>query len=202
MKKIQLSIIILVVIILFAAGDYFVNAPGSIQISDAPVTQNDQVTQIEDQYSNLTQELLDFQSTELQYTIAKRDRSKQVFEKFDLSTLNNVVIYMNALKSVNADNSPIVIYEIQGRKNQGALIYQNMKLKIIDQMESKGIINEVTDYGYNGFFYNDPSNENIGYLVSQIKDNIFAFQYNKADQNNFITIQSMINALMEIDLLI
>ena len=201
MKKAQLFIIILVVIVLFSAGDYFVNAPGSLKTTDTVSSQKGQNAQIEDPYPNLVQELLDMNPTELQYKIVKRERSKQIFERFDMSTLNNVVIYLNTLRGSDT-STPIVIYEIQGKKNQGSLIYQNLKLKIIDQMASNGMVNEVTDYGYNAFFYNDPGNENTGYLVSQIKDNIFGFQYRKANQDNFTTIKSMINALMEIDLLI
>lgn len=202
MKKAQLFIIILIVIVIFATGDYLVNAPGTIKTADI-TTQSEITTQVEDPYPNLIQELLDFSAPEFNYTIVKRERSKQIFEKFDLSTLKNAIIHANALKSEESDaGSPIVIYEIQGKKNQGALIYQNLKLKIIDQMASKGTVNEVTDYGYNAFFYNDPDNENTGYLVSQIKDNIFGFQYSKANADNFNTIKSMTNALMEIDLII
>ncbi len=203
MKKVQLFIIILVVIILFSAGDYFVNMPGGLNTADTTASQAGATSQVEDSYPNLIQELLDL-NNEFQYTIIKRDRSKQIFEQFDLSTLSNVAIYMNTLKGtgVKESSSPIVIYEIHGKKNQGALTYQNLKLKIVDQMARSGIVNEVTDYGYNSFFYNDPKNENSGYLVSQIEDNIFGFQYSKADKNNFTTIKSMINALMEMDLLI
>ena len=201
MKKVQLFIIILVVIILFSAGDYFVNAPGSIKTADTTNFMQGQVNQIEDPYPNLVQELLDIKGDELEYRVVKRERNIQIFEKFDLSTLSNAVIFLNTLQSTNT-GSPIAIYEIQVKKNQGSLIFHNLKLKIIDQMGRSGTVNEVTNYGYNAFFYNDSDNENTGYLVSQIKDNIFGFQYSKADENNFTTIKSMINALMEMDLLI
>ncbi|MBN2087797.1 hypothetical protein JW758_05600 [Candidatus Peregrinibacteria bacterium] len=198
MKKAQLFIIIFIAIALFIAGDYYVNTPDGLRLADSSSTEAPAVTQIEDPYPNLTQELLDYKPSEFNYKILKRERTKQLFEKFDLSNLANAVIYANILEG----KAPITIYEIQSKKNQGALVYQNMKLKIVDQMSSGGEINEVDGYGYNSFFYNDINNANTGYLISQIKDNIFGFQYSKADENNFTTIKSMINALMDIDLLI
>ena len=198
MKKVQLFIIILIVIILFVAGDYFVNAPGSIKITDITNLQNNKV---EDHYPDLVQELLNINDGEIGYKVVKRERSIQIFEKFDLATMDNTAIFLNTLKST-AVGTPVIIYEIHTKKNQGALAFHSLKLKIIDQIGERETVNEVTDYGYNAFFYNDPDNENTGYLVSQIKDNLFGFQYSKADENSFKTIRTMINALMQMDLLL
>ena len=207
MKKVQLFIIILVVIILFAAGDYFVNTPGSIGngASIIPVSETDEINvQVPDPYQNLTQTLLDSNPAQFDYTIVKRDRTKQIFEKFDMSSLGNVVIYKNTLKKKSDTEglNPITIYEIQAGNNQGRLAYLNLKLRLIDQMGVTGNLNEVTEFGYNGFFYNDLNNKNTGFLLTQIKDNIYGFEYNKSDEGNFQTIQNMINALMDLDLIL
>ena len=155
MKKLHLLIIILLAIVAFAAADYYVNAR-SINLTQAPVTETP-----EDPYPNLVQTLLDVNQIGFNYKITKRNRTKHIFEKFDLSSLTKVRIYRNYLEKSDSESEddtssfPLVIYEIQGPSNQGGLSYLNLKLKIIDQMDATGNINEVSQYGYNSFFYND-----------------------------------------------
>jgi hypothetical protein len=198
MKKLSLAIIVLIAIAAFAAADYFVNAPleklpGKVFNSDAA-----------DSHVNITQMLLDGNSSEFSYVISKRERVKQIFEKFDMSSLENVAIFKNTLdkKEGQDPGSQIIIYEIQGPQNQGRITYLNLKLKLIDQTDITGTINEVSGYGYNSFFYNDLNNENTGFLLAQIKDNLFGFQYNKSDDGGgFETVKLMVEALNRINLL-
>ena len=202
MKRLPLAIIVLVAVVAFAAADYFINAP----LSELPdiISEFTADTQVFDSSANITQMLIDSNTAEFDYIIAKRDRAKQIFEKFDISSLENVVIFKNVLdkKEGQGSGDRIIIYEIQGAPNQGQLTYLSLKTKVIDQMTGMGAINEVSGYGYNSFFYNDINNQNTGFLLTQIKDNLFGFQYNKGgDGKNFETIKLMIETLKHLNLL-
>jgi hypothetical protein len=202
MKRLPLVIIVLIAIVALAAADYFVNAP----LENLPTFKSQPADdiQIGASYSNITQMLIDSNTTEFNYVITKRDRTKQIFEKFDMRSLENSVIFKNVLDKQEGEDTgdQIVIYEIQGPQNQGRITYLNLKLKLIDQMGAAGSVNEISGYGYNSFFYNDKNNENNGFLVSQIKDDLFGFQYNKKeDDGNFEIIKLMIDALNHLNLL-
>lgn len=201
MKRLPLAIIVLIAIVALAAADYFVNAPLEIMPSLKSQPVDDQIST---SYSNITQMLIDSNPAKLDYVISKRDRAKQIFDKFDMSSLDNSVIFKNILdkKENESITDQIIIYEVQGPQNQGKIIYLNLKLKLIDQISSSENINEVSGYGYNSFFYNDKNNENTGFLISQIKDNIFGFQYNKENEDIFEVIKLMIDALNHLNLLI
>ena len=201
MKKLFLAIIILIAITAFAAADYFINAPLE-NIPEIKIQSTEQI-QIEASYSNITQMIIDSNPVEFDYLIKNRNRTKQIFGKFDMSSLENSVIFKNVLIKKEADDQSeqIIIYEIQGPQNQGRITYLNLKLKLVDQINVSNSINEVSGYGYNSFFYNDENNKNVGFLVAQIKDNIFGFQYNKESAENFETIKLMIDALNHINLL-
>jgi hypothetical protein len=199
MKKLYFAIIVLIAIAAFASADYFINAP----LEKLPGEVFNSVAG--DSQTNITQMLLDGNTAEFNYIISKRDRVKQIFEKFDMSSLENVAIFKNTLdkKEEHDPGSQIIIYEIQGPQNQGKITYLNLKLKLIDQTGITGTINEVSGYGYNSFFYNDLNNQNIGFLLAQIKDNLFGFQYNKSDDGgSFETVKLMVEALNRINLLI
>ena len=197
MRKVSLFIIIFCAIAVFATADYFINIEPTIAVvrSASPTTQD-----LSDPYPNLTQNLLDQNTNQFSYNISKRDRSQQLFEKFDLSLLDNIRIYRNAL-ALNGINTSIVIYEIQGPRNQGGLTYLNVKLKLIEQLDATEAINEVNDYGYNSFFYNSDTSPDNGFLLTQIKDNLFGFQYNKSIESNFTIIRNLIRALMDMTII-
>lgn len=198
MRRITLAIIVLFTVVALAAADYFINAP--LENLPGASTLNAQ-----DSYTNITQLLIDSNPDKFYYVISKRDRTKQIFEKFDISSLDNVIIFKNTLdeKTGKKAEDRIIIYEIQGPQNQGRLTYLDLKLKVIDQMGAIGSINETNAFGYNSFFYNDLNNKNTGFLLAQIKDNLFGFQYNKKDDGgNFETIKLMIEALKHLNLLI
>jgi len=197
MKRLGLAIIVLIAIIGFAAADYFVNAP----LEQTPKITADLPA---DSYTNITQMLINSNPGQFNYLIAKRDRTKQIFDKFDMSSLEETIIFKNVLKKIGSEDitDQIVIYEIQGPQNQGKITYLNLKLKVIDQKDITGSINEVSGYGYNSFFYNDLNNKNTGFLLTQIKDNLFGFQYNKKeDGGNFETVKIMVDALKSLNLL-
>jgi hypothetical protein len=197
MKKVQLYIILLIVIVLFASTDYFVNTP--LSLSALIPQQGEEDTDVADPYPNLTQIFVGSDTDGFGYTVVKRDRTQQLFEKFDLSSVKDIRIYKNILnKKGGGVAKPVIVYEIQGPKNQGKITYLNVKLKVIDQKDITSNLNEVSGFGYNGFFYNDKNNENTGFLLTQIKDTLFGFQYSKAetDKEAFDTIKDMVDALM------
>jgi hypothetical protein len=206
MKKSHFLIIILVLIVAFAAADYFINAPLE-KLPNLSQLQGED-TQVAENYPNIIQLLLD-DNAAFDYTLAKRSRTKQIFEKFDFSSVNDIVIFKNILDKKTVTDSPdkpgdynrIIIYEIQGPANQGRLTYLSLKTKLVDQMDVTGSINEVSGYGYNSFFYNDLNNQNTGFLFIQVKDNLFGFQYEKNNEPGFETIKQMIEALKRINLL-
>ncbi|MBU0577288.1 hypothetical protein KJ742_01795 [Patescibacteria group bacterium] len=199
MKKLQLFIVILIAIVAFTAADYYINTSG-IDLPDSD-DQIDIVINAEDTENNLTQDFLN-SNPAFDYVIIERNRTQQIFEKFDLSALSDVRIYQNTLSKSRLTTGPeeekIIIYEIQGESNQGRLTYLNLKMRLTDQMEHTASINETAKYGYNSFFYNDLNQENTGFLLTQIRDNLFGFQYNKANEDNFGIVKSMVDALMDL----
>ena len=204
MPKIYFFILIFLGIVIFATTDYFFNvrtttSPISSLVTDVNSTEAD---------SNLIQSLLN-QDSSLNYQIANRNRTTYVFEKFDASNMKNIRIYRNLLEApksektttstkTNEDTShyPIIIYEIHGPKNQGSLTYLNVKLKFVDQLSDTENINEMNEYGHNSFFYNDLKNKNTGFLLIQIGDNLFGFQYQKKPKDSIDTIKTMIKAFI------
>jgi len=195
MNKSLLFVGSFVLLIAFAAADYAANIypviPSFTPSSQAATPTTSEPT---DPYPNLTENLLDSDSARFGYEIQKRNRTTQIFEKFDTSEVRNIRIYRNLLQTIKEPKvSDIVVYEIQGPESQGTLTYLSLKLKIMDQMGATGRLNEVTGYGENGFFYNDLNNKNTAYLMAQIGDNIFGLQYSKTNTDHFNTVKDMIN---------
>lgn len=200
MKKLQIALLILVVIALFAFADYFVNVPEGIklpsipqQTQQQPVSDGPQVAN----YPNITQAILNKVESG-DYKIEKRSRSTELFERFNLSAVGNVAVFRNIV--IKADKTPnqqpVWIYEVHGPLGQGRVTYLNLKLQMIEQLGGESGINETGDYGYNSLFYNDTSNPGTGFLLSQVGDYIFGFQYSKDSTEAFDFIKDMINTYM------
>jgi hypothetical protein len=205
MKKTALIIVMLVAIAVLAAVDYVVNAPLEKSVKLSADMSDEQSL---DSYTNIVQMLLDENPSQFDYVIYKRNRVKQLFEKFDMSSLENVVMFKSILDKkaaegeTPAETDRLIVYEIQGPQNQGKITYLNLKLKLIDQLDASGSINEVSGYGYNSFFYNDLNNESTGFLLAQIKDNLFGFQYNKSPESkSFDNVKNIVEALKSLNLL-
>ncbi|MBU0727247.1 hypothetical protein KKA95_01035 [Patescibacteria group bacterium] len=198
MKKIHLFIIILIAIVAFAAADYYANISMDEGITIEVEIPEGVGIDVETD-ANLTQALIDSNPT-FDYGLTQRSRTNQLFEVFDLSTLDGVRIYKNVLtkkgESAGGEGT-IVVYEVHGDSSQGKMTYLNLKLKVIDQLEPTTSINEVSNFGYNAFFYNDINSVNSGFILSQIRDNLYGFQYSKADDKNFEIVKNMIQAIMD-----
>ena len=190
MKKLSLAIIILIGIGTFASLDYYlnINNKSSLKIENVLTTEieNKEVEKIE---INFTKSFL-VNNSDFGYIVSKTDQTNQMYEKFDLSTLKGVKIYKNNLEKVEGEE--VTVYEIQAEKGQGSIAYIAIKAIVVDQIDATGRINEVSDYGYNAFFYNDINRENSVFLLTQIGDNLFGFQSNK---QSFTTIESMVKTL-------
>ncbi|HDL89686.1 MAG TPA: hypothetical protein ENG14_02145 [Thermodesulforhabdus norvegica] len=201
MKKLQLAILILVVIALFGFADYTVNLPGGIPVPKPSLqTQQDESPALPNEvvnHTNITKQILDQGGLAGTFAIEKRTRSTELFESFDLSGMANVSIYKNILIGVDTQGQlPIYVYEMHGPAGQGSITYLNVKLAMIDQIGSETGINETGDMGYNSLFYNDKNNPSTGFLISQVEDTVFGFQYNKKSRQAFDFIKSLVNNYM------
>ncbi len=201
MRKFQLAILILVVIALFSFADYSVNLPSGIPAPKPSLpTQQDEDTESHNEvinHANITKQILDKGGLDGNFAIEKRTRSTVLFESFDLSSLANVSIYKNILIGVGTHGQlPIYVYEMHGPAGQGSITYLNVKLAMIDQIGSEAGVNETGNLGYNSLFYNDQDNQSTGFLISQVGDIVFGFQYNKKSSQAFDFLKSLVNNYM------
>ena len=199
MKKLQLFIILLVVLILFAYADNTLNVPDGIDLPNIPdVTKlkkdPDQAHIIN--HPNVTQAVLDSSGLTQSYSIEKRTRTTALYENFDLKGISNISAYANILVSAEDKSFPLYIYEIHGPKGQGKITYLNVKLKLIDQLGTSAGINETGSLGFNSLFYNDEGNPNTGFLLSQIGDIVFGFKYSKSTGNAFDSVKIFVETYM------
>jgi hypothetical protein len=190
MKKTPIAIVIFVTILIFAGADYAINIPKQkTSVITAPG--------VNDEHPNLIQLLLEKHPLPLNYKITKRYRSTQIFEKIDLSRVEDLRVYRNRLEAEN-DISPLIIYEIQGPSGQGGLTYLNVKLAFKNQMDATEQFNEDNQFGHSSFYFNDLNNQSTSFLLVQINDHLFGFEFNKKEAKNFEIIKNMIETLKTI----
>lgn len=204
MKKLQIFILIIVVAGLFAFADYYVNVPEGIPTPSLPSVPAQQQTQTSAPPEvrndpNITKQILEQSGLGEQYKIEKRARSTELFETFDLSAVSNISAYKNILIKIGAATQiPVYAYEIHGPAGQGSITYLNLKLAMIDQLGSEAGINETGDLGYSNLYYNAPSNAKTAYLLTQVGDVVFGFQYSKDSQEAFDFVKSLVNNYMSL----
>lgn len=195
MKKSSWSILILAVIVIFVLADLFVNVPGGIlhTLPTLPSKKAVQPAAIVDP-PNVTQKALEKGELIKKYTIEKRTRSTELFEKFDLTKVVGISAYKNLVISHETPPQlPVYVYEIHGAQGQGAITYLNLKLAMINQLGSSAGINETGGYGFNSLFYNDEKNPSNGFLLSQVGDIVFGFKYSKDAKQAFDFVTSLVN---------
>lgn len=204
MKKLQIFILIVVVAGLFTFADYYVNVPEGIPTPSIPSLPGSSKTETQAAPQatpdpNITKQILEQGGMADTYKIEKRARSTELFESFNLSGISNISVYKNILiKAQAGSQSPVFIYEIHGPSGQGSITYLNLKLAMIDQIGSEAGINETGDIGYSSLFYNAPGNTKTGYLLSQVGDIIFGFQYSKDSSEAFDFIRTLVNNYMSL----
>ncbi len=203
MKKLPLFIIIVIALSLFAAADYYLNDLDGRVVLDL----KDQVTDAtaapeppEPLEPPAEPELPSyFESGQVLegYEVASQLQTRQIFEKIDLSHVDNITVIRNELQETAEDtSSPLFIYEIRGPENQGSLTYLNIKLQFIAQINAAAeTINETSEFGQNSFFFNNRNYENTAFLLVQIGDDLFGLQYNKAEPDVYEDIQRIIGLL-------
>jgi len=218
MKKLPYILVLIAIIALFAGADYYLNnlngkeALESIKKISKDVTpENKETPGFSDAIFKLNENLMD-------YKVISQIQTSQIFEKIDLSNINNIKIYLDRLEytgakaevapSVSPESSEtaskdlntgktIYLYEIHGPANQGSLTYLNIKLQFIAQINATTeTLNETSEYGNNSFFYNDQNYENIAFLLTQVGQNVFAFQFNKTDSAVYNDVKSIIAKLV------
>ncbi len=214
MKKLPLTLIILVILALFVSADYFLNNLDSDVAVNEIKNINVSADSKPDKDSGFIDAYYKVNDDVLGYKVISQVKTSQIFEKIDLNSLNNINIYRNRLeKSISqttTDKSQAVptsetiyTYEIHGPKNQGSLTYLHTKLQFIAQINGVNeTINEVDTYGHNSFFFNDDNYKNTSFLLTQINDDLYGFQFNKTnpetgeDSNSYEDVKKMINNLM------
>ena len=192
MKKLSLVIIILIALGLFAAADYYLNnlsPQAHLDLIDQEIPEEPLII---DSLFKLNEELGD-------YKVVNQVQTSQIFEKIDLSNIKNIKIYRNQLERAETEE-PIFLYEIQGPENQGSITYLNVKLQFIAQINATTeTLNETGEFGHNSFFFNDLNYENMAFIFTQIRDNLFGFQYSKLDPQTYESIKTIIQTLMTKD---
>ncbi|MBN2096399.1 hypothetical protein JW752_03270 [Candidatus Peregrinibacteria bacterium] len=201
MKKFPLFIIIVIALSAFAAADYYLNDLDGRVLLDL----KDQVTEVTaapeppEPPAIVSQFMID---QELEgYQVTSQLQTHQIFEKIDLSNINNITITRNELvkreETEKKTLTPLFIYEIRGPADQGSLTYLNVKLQFIAQISATAeTINETSEFGQNSFFFNDKNYENTAFLLVQIHDNLFSFQYDKSETAVYNDVKRIIQSLI------
>lgn len=195
MKKIHFALIFLVLILGFASADYSLNSLPRKPLP--PVT-----VDTPDEFPDLTRGLLENHPPALGYQIVRRVRTTQLFEKIDLTSLQNLRIYRNQLEKTAPEDEtktpaprPIIVYEIQGPLGQGGITYLNLKLKFKEQSDATMALNEMNDYGDSSFYFNDLNHPETTFLVVQWGDHAFGFEFSKKYPEDFELIKGLLKAV-------
>jgi len=216
MKKSSLILIILIIIALFAGADYYLNNLKDQALPKIPKPTTDTVSPDKSEFADAAFKL---NEDVIGYKLVSQKKTSQIFEKIDLSNINNIKIYLDTFEKASApaqipvtetteatppaptdvkeNNQSIYLYEIHGPVGQGSLTYLNVKLQFISQINATTeVLNETGEFGQNSFFYNDQSFENVAFLLTQAGDNLYAFQYNKVDPVIYNDVKSIVAKIM------
>jgi hypothetical protein len=213
MKKLPIILVLLAIIACFAGADYYLNnlnkAVADLSKPDTTITSPSKDTKFSDAVFQLN-------SDANGYKVAGQTVTSEIFDKIDLSGIKNIKIYKNQLEKTITpvpatvpsttdtaalpekpdEKDTVYIYEIHGPIGQGSLTYLGVKLEFIKQINATTeVLNETNEYGQSSFFYNDTNLGNIGFLLAQAGDNLYAFQYSKLLPDTFNTIKTIIGNL-------
>ena len=188
MKKLQLLLVLLVVMVLLALSDYVVTQPNFNLPSQTPaVTDSSPITS-----KTQTKEIIEKHPELSDYHLEKTVRSTNLFEHFNISGLN-LESYKNTL--TNNSLPPIIVYEIKAPRNQGKFTFLSLKLELSKQISPGADLNVTNQFGQSSLFYNDQNTPSTGFLLVQLRDTIVGFQYAKASPESFDYIKTFVQVL-------
>ena len=224
MNKLKVTIVILLALGLFAGADYYLNnlstvSSGPSQNTTAPPKTTSSYFKLNDQINgykiiNQVQTNQIFEKIDLSnvpnITIYRNQLKKETTTSTKPSTDTDAnkspklptvkkaapKIPTQAITSSNPGKI-IHLYEIQGTKGQGSITYSNVKIQFLSQINTATeSLNETTPFSNNSFFFNNSNYKNIAFLLIQINDKLFAFQYDKEDSGVYDDVKSIINKLL------
>lgn len=188
MSRLPITVIVLVLLSLFATADLYLNKVELKTQANMPAIPTQQpVVQAPDNKLLLSGNYAGYQ-------VAQQFETRQIFEKINLNEIKNIRIFKSQL--IDDSEIPLFIYEVIGPDNQGQLTYLNVKLELIAQMNnSTETINETNSFGSNSFFFNDTDYPNTAFLLTQIDDHLYGFQYSKEKPETYGKVQAVIKEL-------
>jgi len=215
MKKFPLFLLLIIVLAGLAGADFYLNglaAPGPIDLSNFQPTTVADIPRQEAAPPAVTGSVFQLSQSVDGYAVEAQLQTKQIFEKIDLSSIGNIKVYRHELMKSSAPAAetpgagdspsvdtpqPLLIYEILGPEGQGSLTYLNVKLQFIAQIDAvTETLNETGQFGHNSFFYNDANYQNTAFLLVQVKDHLYGFQYNKSVPEAYEDVQRLITDLV------
>jgi len=204
MNKFVLFIVMIVAMVGLVFADYAATDPGDLSLPEpalvTPVLSTDEVAAPEVQpvasivpsNTRFTQEFLatspELSTLKLQDTVL----TQELFERFDIAQIG-LEVYKTSLLS--SDGSTLIIYELPGALGQGRFNFLSLKLAITTRLASDEPINQNDVYGQASLFYNDVAQDETGFLLVQVRDNVYGFMYPKASSSIFDWIQAVILTL-------
>ncbi len=222
MNKPQIAIGIVVVLAAFAAADFYLNNLGRNLNFDSrveePVATDQAVPPV------VIPSVFKIGDAVQGFKVMSQVLVSQVFDKVDLGGVKNIRVVKTQMEKafapvpVPAEASPVevgeepadapvakvsnaeplTLYEIVGPKDQGALTYLAIKLQFVAQINATTeTINEDSKYGDNSFFYNDLNLKSSAFLLTQIRDTLYGFQYNKNNPETYESVKGMIEQLTQ-----
>lgn len=222
MSKFKITIVILIILVSFAGADFYLNRlgtkinvknPSGTAASSAPYFKPDDVVmgykitnQVKTSQIFGKIDLSGIENITIYSNQLKKELSSAAASSVTTKALSNQTTPALPLKkaspkipTLSSDTAykTIYLYEIQGPKGQGSLTYLKTKLKFISQINTATeTINENASYGNNSFFFNNLNYKNTAFLLVQINDNLFAFEYSKQDVAAYDDVKAIINKLI------
>jgi hypothetical protein len=217
MKKGLIAIAIGLILAAFAAADFYLNSLGKNIPLDFGGGQKPPVAAPAEVPVPI---LSAFKVGDVQggFKVIRQMVTAQVFDKVDLSPVKNIRVYKTLMEkspvvaqakvekageegaTEKAEPAPVAepiwLYEIVGARNQGGLTYLAVKLQFIAQINATTeTINEDSQYGDSSFFYNDMNLQSTGFLLTQIGDTLYGFQYGKKNSATYEVVKKIIEDL-------
>ena len=223
MKKAQIAIGVVVALAAFAAADFYLNNLGrglnfDSKGAEPPISTEQPSTPV------VIPSAFRVGETVQGFKVMSQVMASQVFDKVDLGSVKNIRVVKTQMEKILppvpvateaapveveektpeasvaeiSRPEPLTFYEIVGPRDQGALTYLAIKLQFVAQINATTeTINEDAKYGDNSFFYNDQNLQSSAFLLSQIGDSLYGFQYNKKSPETYKSIQGMVQQLTQ-----